>query len=254
MPPFADPVHDQGAVQVSAGAERQEAFHGPGSRLCADGVRSVAAMAPAAAVTLLLAALLLFTGPPGEDWPATVVVLCLVCWTVFTVLYVGMTERTFNGIDADEFARRMAARTALRSRHWRALHTKAGPTFAVCASAVAFAVVLVLPHVEGVKVDDWLLIPLSASILFSCWAVSVLSYALHYAEYDLGESSLDFPGRRTNAFADYLYFALAVATTFGATDVTITTPEMRRVVNLHTVLTFAYNSVIVALLVAILIR
>jgi uncharacterized membrane protein len=45
-----------------------------------------------------------------------------------------------------------------------------------------------------------------------------------------------------------------VATTFGATDVNITRPRMRRVVNLHTILTFVYNSVIVALLVSLLIR
>lgn len=224
-----------------------------GQRLHSDGTRSAAAIAAATGLTLVLAVALMLTGPPGDDWTAAIVVLGLLHWTLFTILYVAMTERIFNHIDADEFTRRMAARTALRSRHWRRLHTKAGPTIAVCASIVAFTVVLVLPHVEGVEVDDWVLVPLSVSILFSCWGVSLLSYALHYAEYDLAVPSLDFPGRRTNAFADYLYFSLAVATTFGATDVAITTPEMRRAVNLHTVLTFVYNSVIVALFVAILI-
>ena len=61
-------------------------------------------------------------------------------------------------------------------------------------------------------------------------------------------------GARTHTFADYRYFSVAVATTFGATDVNITTPRMRRVVNLHTLLTFVYNSVIVALLASFLIR
>ncbi|MEJ2860475.1 hypothetical protein [Actinomycetospora flava] len=42
---------------------------------------------------------------------------------------------------------------------------------------------------------------------------------------DLDEPGLQFPGRRTGA--DYRYFALAVATTFGATDVSITTPADR---------------------------
>jgi uncharacterized membrane protein len=36
--------------------------------------------------------------------------------------------------------------------------------------------------------------------------------------------------------------------------VNITSPRMRKVVNLHTILTFVYNSVIVALLAALLIR
>ena len=62
-----------------------------------------------------------------------------------------------------------------------------------------------------------------------------------------------FPAR-TNAFSDFIYFSLAVATTFGATDVNVTTPRMRKVVNLHVVLTFVYNSVIIALLAGILLR
>ena len=77
---------------------------------------------------------------------------------------------------------------------------------------------------------------------------------MHYAQRDIDEPGLEFPGTRTGDFADYRYFALAVATTFGATDVSITTPAMRRVVNLHTLLTFVYNSVIVALLASFLIR
>lgn len=47
---------------------------------------------------------------------------------------------------------------------------------------------------------------------------------------------------------------MAVTTTFGATDVSITTPRMRRVVNVHTLLTFADNTVIVALLASFLIH
>ena len=38
--------------------------------------------------------------------------------------------------------------------------------------------------------------------------------------------------------------SIAVATTFGATDVNIKTPEMRRVVNLNVIVAFVYNSVI----------
>jgi uncharacterized membrane protein len=113
---------------------------------------------------------------------------------------------------------------------------------------VAFVVVLVLPRIRAISIDDLLLVPLSLSILLSTWALSIVSYALHYAEHDLEEPGLEFPGERTNAFADYRYFSIAVATTFGATDVNIITPRMRRVVNVHTILTFIYNSVIVALL------
>jgi hypothetical protein len=172
-----DSANAGGTVQVVTSPVATAPFRG--QRLCSDGTRSVVAIAAAAGLTLVLAVALMLTGPPGGEWPAAMLVLGLVCWTLFTILYVAMTERIFNHTDADEFAARMAARTALRSRHWKRLHTKAGPTFAVCASIVAFAVVLVLPHVEGVEIDDTLLVPLSVGILFSCWGVSIISYALH---------------------------------------------------------------------------
>jgi Protein of unknown function (DUF1345) len=95
----------------------------------------------------------------------------------------------------------------------------------------------VLPHIR-IRIDDWVLVPVTLSILLSCWALSLVSFALHYAQYDLETPGLDFPSDRTHAFSDYKYFSIAVATTFGATDVNITSPRMRRVVNLHTILTF----------------
>ncbi|MGH9272963.1 MAG: DUF1345 domain-containing protein [Ilumatobacteraceae bacterium] len=191
------------------------------------------------------------------DGPATTVGLSLLGWNVFVVVYVILTIRTFSGVDGAEFRVRMAARDRRRRprRPPRRIDPRNdGPTFAIESSLVAFAVVLILPHIDAINLNDWLLVPASVSILLSCWGLSIVSYALHYARHDLATASLAFPGDRTNAWADYVYFAIAVATTFGATDVSITTPHMRRVVNLHVVLTFIYNSVIVALLAALLIR
>ncbi len=190
---------------------------------------------------------------PGGGSPAAHVILCLFGWDLFAVIYVVITFRTFHGVDAEEFRRRMAAR-GRRSAWgiWRLSSHADGPAFAVEATVVAFAVVLVLPHVHSIRINDLLLVPVTLSILLSSWALSIVSYAVHYAQYDLEQPGLQFPGERTNAFDDYWYFSLGVATTFGATDASIVTPRMRRVVNLHTVLTFIYNSVIVALLASLL--
>lgn len=63
---------------------------------------------------------------------------------------------------------------------------------------------------------------------------------------------LDFPGQSTPGFVDYLYFAASVATTFGTTDVQITSSRLRRAVTGHSVVTFVFNTVTIALLVAAL--
>jgi uncharacterized membrane protein len=181
--------------------------------------------------------------------------LVLIGWNVFCVVYVIRTHRAFARVDRREFLARMAARDALENRFWRRVSPAGdGPTFAIEATVVSFFVVLVVPHLRAVQINPWVLVPLTLSILLCCWALSIVSYTLHYAQKDIARPSLDFPGDRTGAYGDYLYFSIAVSTTFGATDVNITQPSMRRVVNLHTILTFLYNSVIVALLASLLIR
>ncbi len=223
--------------------------------LCTDGKRALVAIAASIVVPLVAGTIVGIISPEVGDAAATTVVLSLAGWNIFVIVYVILTVRTFSRIDGAEFAVRMAARAQRRGRGFEKVQPRGdGPTFAIESSLVAFAVVLVLPHVDPINLDDWILVPASISILLSCWALSIVSYTLHYAEHDLARPGLDFPGDRTNSWADYIYFSIAVATTFGATDVSITTPHMRRVVNLHTILTFVYNSVIVALLAALLIR
>lgn len=223
--------------------------------MCADGRRALVAIAASLICPVIAGIVVGIVAPDSRGTRAAVVLLALLGWNIFAVLYATMTVRTFDHVDEARFRRQIQYRSDARSELWKRLNPNGdGPTYAIEATVVAFVVVLVLPHVQAVDINAWLLVPVSLTILLSCWALSIVSYALHYAEKDHAIPGLDFPGERTNAFADYLYFSIAVATTFGATDVTIATPRMRRVVNLHTVVTFIYNSVIVALLAALIIR
>jgi uncharacterized membrane protein len=229
--------------------------HGEPTKLCADGWRARIATVPAVGVPVIVLIVMAFTSPSGDEWTPSIAVTAFAGASLFAVVYMVLTWRVFGHVDAAEFAERMRRRTEYRRPAARRFQPWGdGPSFAISAALVAFAVVIVVPHVEAIRADEWLLVPVSMAILLSCWGLSVMSYALHYAQYDLAEPSLDFPGRRTNAFADYAYFSIAVATTFGATDVSIKTPEMRRIVNLNVIVAFVYNSVIVALLASILIR
>ncbi len=223
-------------------------------RTCADSFRAFLATCAAFVVPTVLG-FLLPHDIDGIEGHGRWVLLVLIGWNVFCVVYVIHTQRTFARVDRREFAARMAARSVLVNRFWARVSPHGdGPNFAIEATAVSFFVVLVVPHIDAIRIDEWVLVPLTVSILLCCWALSIVSYTLHYAQKDIDDPSLDFPGDRTGAYGDYLYFSIAVSTTFGATDVDITKPYMRKVVNLHTVLTFLYNSVIVALLASLLIR
>lgn len=227
----------------------------PAPALCSD--RRRAAWATLISIAIPVLAGLCIRSTPlmeGHEFAASVV-LVLAGFTIFALTYVVLTLTTFSGLGPDDFRVRMRARSAAQ-RHRLGSPIIGGkiPAFALESTVLTLITVLVLPHIEAISLDDLVLIPITLCVLLSSWMLSMVSYALHYAQRDLEEPALEFPGERANTFADYMYFSIAVATTFGATDVNITTPRMRHVVNLNTLLTFVYNTVIVALLASFLIR
>ncbi|MEP6740498.1 MAG: DUF1345 domain-containing protein [Caldimonas sp.] len=100
------------------------------------------------------------------------------------------------------------------------------------------AMVSHLVFVFTTVIGSWLLLPL----LFS------LSYAAAYygPEPDRG---LEFPGaagKYEPDHVDFLYFSFTIAVTAQTSDVAVTTRAMRRLVILHSVLSFAFNTTILA--------
>ncbi|MGW2229949.1 DUF1345 domain-containing protein [Streptomyces formicae] len=82
----------------------------------------------------------------------------------------------------------------------------------------------------------------------------VVAFAVTFQADNLveNEQALDFPGDEAPGWADHVYFALAAMTTFGATDVNVTTRAMRRTVAANSVIAFVFNTVTVASLVSAL--
>jgi uncharacterized membrane protein len=90
------------------------------------------------------------------------------------------------------------------------------------------------------------------------WALTHTTYALNYARHYYGDGpgpgdddrgGLAFPGRAEPDFWDFLYFSLVVGMTCQVSDVQITSHAMRRVALLHSVLSFFFNTIILALAV-----
>lgn len=84
------------------------------------------------------------------------------------------------------------------------------------------------------------------------WINVAVCYAIHYARADLADGGLEFPGKDHPSFVRYLYLGISVQATFGTTDVSITTDQMRRIVSSQCILSFIFNSVIVAVIVSML--
>lgn len=91
-----------------------------------------------------------------------------------------------------------------------------------------------------------------ASVALGWLTIHVMA-ALHYArlywrpgEGDAHRRGLDFPGTARPAIFDFLYFSLVIGMTAQTADVNITDTAMRKVASLHGIVSFFFNTVLVA--------
>jgi uncharacterized membrane protein len=89
------------------------------------------------------------------------------------------------------------------------------------------------------------------------WALIHTTFIFRYAHlfyYDddgdgVGTRGLQFPGTTDPDDYDFAYFSFVIGMTFQVSDVQITDPKLRRVVLLHGLISFGYNTAILALVV-----
>jgi uncharacterized membrane protein len=95
--------------------------------------------------------------------------------------------------------------------------------------------------------------------LFLSWIVTHVTFAFRYAHEfyarDAGgpdvDRGLEFPNEKEPDYMDFFYFAIVLGMTFQVSDVQITSRKLRRVATLHGLLSFLFNTVIVAFTVNI---
>ncbi|MGZ4986370.1 MAG: DUF1345 domain-containing protein [Chthoniobacterales bacterium] len=99
-------------------------------------------------------------------------------------------------------------------------------------------------------------IGLSAIAVLSGWALVHTVFGLRYAHVFYGDNEedaarhaggLDFPGEKQPDYMDFAYFSFVIGMTFQVSDVQITSARLRQLVLLHGILSFAFNTVILAL-------
>lgn len=103
---------------------------------------------------------------------------------------------------------------------------------------------------------------LAGLTVVASWTVTHTVFALHYAHHYYGDGpapgadddrgGLAFPGDALPDYWDFLYFSFVVGMTCQVSDVQVTSKPMRRMTLLHGVLSFFFNTVILALSVNLL--
>lgn len=133
--------------------------------------------------------------------------------------------------------------------------TAPGPGVSLFVAGGALAVaVFWLPVDEGSAFPQGVRVAITFALVAVAWACAAISFAVAFHADDLvgDQHALDFPEQPDPGWSDYVYFAVAVMSTFGTTDVTVTSAAMRRTVTVNAIVAFVFNTVIVATLVSAL--
>ena len=119
-----------------------------------------------------------------------------------------------------------------------------------------FAQLMAIKGEHGI--DRTLSISLSVSTIFLSWLLIHTVFALDHANEFHAEGhggargqggGLKFPDDTTPDYLDFLYFSFVVGTTAQTSDVDVCSRAMRRVVMLHGILSFFFNTAVIALAV-----
>ena len=128
-----------------------------------------------------------------------------------------------------------------------------GAIFGVTALIVGVCIVSLFQVINAPDGRGGLQLGLSIGAVLLSWFVvhtmATYHYAYEFYEGDGGEGisgGLDFPGGDDPDGFAFLYFAYVIGMTAQVADVAITTNKMRRLVLVHSVFSFFFNTIIVA--------
>ena len=176
----------------------------------------------------------------------------IIAWDSGVLVYLGLAAHLFLTESPVDMP---AAAEAQQEGEW----TIFGLTLAV----VVVSFVAVSSEFAGIKTGAaerrGAVVFLVAVTLFLSWLVTHVTFAFRYAHEfyasDLGaqgvDGGLDFPGEKEPDYLDFMYFSLVLGMTFQVSDVQITSRKLRRVAALQGLISFLFNTVIVAFTVNI---
>lgn len=189
----------------------------------------------------------LFVGLPHELPTST---RALLTWDLSASLYLGL-------------AWFLIARASVSRTRWGARIQRDGAAavlFLTVAAAVA-SLAAILVELSGMKslstsTQDLHVVLVAVTLVIS-WLLVHTAFALHYAcaFYEStspnGTGALQFPDQGLPVYMDFFYFAIVVGMTSQTSDVVIMTTRMRKLVSIHAMLSFLFNTTLLALTVNI---
>lgn len=171
-------------------------------------------------------------------------------WDVIALCYLGVGFAVLRRASAHEDS----PPAALREPHWRRdLQRRFSFLLVAVASLTGLTAAgdvlneSIRPDLqEAVKV-------VGVTAVFFAWTLLHVGYATFYRNLDAGAEGpgLRFPDRQPPGSSDYLYFALTLGVSFAVSDVEVIHRRTRWHVLIHEVVSFFYNTAVLAIAVGV---
>lgn len=181
--------------------------------------------------------------------PVDLLFTVMLLWNVFAMVYLLLTWLVFRKADSRQIFR--IGEKLRPSRAQRAI--LGGPDSLAEGAATVGFVVAALGLPQAGNIGPPILVVVSGVVaVVGSWFTIHVSCALHYLIIYVEDGGLEFAGESEPVFLDFTYFAFGIGTTIGAGDVTVTGRRVRRAVQVHGLVSFFFNTLILALVIGVL--
>lgn len=179
-----------------------------------------------------------------RGWPASV--RGAVAWDLSAMIYLIIAFRVMLTCKGDV----IRARAARQDDSWMVILVII--LLAVAASFVAIVGLLAVPKEAPYRTLN---LGLAAATLILAWTLTQVVFTFHYAhEYyrpsggpTVSAEGLDFRGDRNPDYWDFFYFATSFGAASQTSDVSILTKPLRQLATLHAIISFFFNTAVLAL-------
>lgn len=180
--------------------------------------------------------------------PGDPLVTLLAAWDLYAVVYLLLTWLAYRGHDPEQL-RELITSARYRTVRDRWLASSPEQLSQVAASLAMVATFNALPQAQDLGAPQVVVLVVCLVAVISSWLALQTGFTLLYVALYTEYGGLEFPGDDEPSMIDFVYFAVAVGTTFGTTDVTVTHTRIRRHVLTHGVTAFLFNTLVVAVAV-----
>lgn len=134
----------------------------------------------------------------------------------------------------------------------------------ITLTVVGFSLASTFSFLNAGKRPDAILLLVALTSAPLGWFVLHTGASLHYAHYFYGRhvgdpaagggsGGLSFPGTEEPGFWEFLYYSFVVGMTAQVSDVQVTSTRMRRLTLAHGIVSFLYNTVLIAMAVNVIV-